>query len=160
MNEWIPVDLDEATDIAKYKSYTPYVGRVLLEKHRLNYEIPGVAGELAFSTWSGLPFGTIHRNADGVDCGDFRFGEWSIDIKTSTHVNPFLLVKQKFIDSPIDIYVLAEYQKGRVKLWGWHWNKFIRRQQIVDYKLGPSFKCTINQLRKMDTLLENIKKHA
>ena len=158
-HDWVEVDMERVRSIATAICNADLKGTVHLEEPLIDYQIPGVAGEIAFSDISGLLFGQVERAPDGTDRGDFEFGHWTIDIKTQSYKSP-LLVKKRYIDKPIDIYVLAEYNNGWVRFHGWQWTGYIKKLPLVNYKLGDSYKCEVYQLKDMNILLDKINEYG
>jgi hypothetical protein len=158
--KWVDVDEKRAFEIAKWKSSQNWSGKRIEHPtdSQLNCDIKGVTGELAFERLSGLPFGFIGRDEEGRDRGDFEFS-YTIDIKTSktASLSKGLLVKAKRIGDPIDLYVLAEFQPGRARFWGWQWRIIVRRAKVVEYIFGPSHQVPVDDLRDMNILLEKIR---
>lgn len=91
-----------------------------------NYQEIGVAGEVAFSQFSGLAMG-VWKEKGGDDGIDF-IGKLTIDVKTSKKA-AYLRVKENKVRAAI--YVLCKYyDDSEVELIGWLWGAKVKQYPV------------------------------
>jgi hypothetical protein len=130
----------------------PQHGKLRDDSHTI-----GMEGEYLFSTVFDLPM-NLDRKDQGDGGIDFwlptSLGTFPVDVKTATHAPPWLLVEVADCD-PMTIYVLASFIKGKTKLEGWQWGKFVAKgEQGVFTKDGPyDYRLLPNELRDIFDLV-------
>ncbi len=115
------------------------------------YELIGILGEIAFAQTYLLPLDTrVRHNGDkGVD---FRTPIGTIDVKTAQKAY-YLLVEVGKADA--DIYVLAGYDSGAVRLLGWEWGRAMTKCPVKEFSPGlRSHYLPVSLIRPMGELDE------
>lgn len=94
----------------------------------------GVYGEIAFAKHFNLYPQTDTTPRAAIHDADFMLGECVIDVKTSWHKKPQLLVPLTKANAPTHMYVqcVAEIEKRRVYIVGWLWSHDARKTQKQD----------------------------
>ena len=168
MNEsdFIYIEVDEAEINAIAKARTAaHVGQTSGEFY-CDADIGqhcGVAGEMAFAIWTGLPMDrSISPAGDGGK--DFNIninGRWvSLDVKTAR--KPYNLpVKEKDIKRTADILVLAGHIPGLVTLYGWDTRGIVALMGLRDLGSGVLNFCRPREeLRPMWQLMNLLARRA
>ena len=151
------IDLDRVREIAAARQalHLNHRSRRALSD---DYEIYGVAGEMAFSKWSFHPMDESSR--PGGDQYDFLIRERPIDIKTAQKAY-YLLVEPRRLKKDM-IYVLAQFNPpDRVHLLGWQTGLAMSHMPIRDFGRGiPSHFQSRSTLRSMDALWNDLRLHT
>ncbi len=109
-----------------------------------------MAGEFAFSQFSGLPVDLARRpGGDGGKDGHIFLG-YSYDIKSAK--KPGNLIHEQ--GKPFaDIFVLAKYENGAAVLLGWEWGHVLQRAPVKDFGYGViNHYIPAEKMRPMDSL--------
>jgi hypothetical protein len=98
----------------------------------------GVAAELAFAQWSGLP-ADLEVRPHGDGCKDFRFiagpRVLSIDVKAAK-LPVYLLLKTADAERAADILVLAGFDAGKISFLGWDHKTMMLVSPVREFGYG------------------------
>lgn len=121
-----------------------------------NYEIIGVAGEVAFARMFGLEVDkTLRPGGDGRI--DFRMTVGTVDVKTAA--KPWFLFCEKG-KKMADIMVLGQFFdiETPVKLLGWEWGEeMVKIKPIESSRKIMNHQKHQSKLRRMEELVEMVK---
>ena len=141
--------------IAEQRSKT-HVGHASQRVLSEDYNLIGVSGEFAFADKFNLQVDdSIKPSGDkGVDFVlDLSF---TVDVKTAKLPYNLLLEVGKPV---VDIYVLADYNKGNSTLLGWEWRKILSLAPSKDFGYGViNHYISALDLRPMEELYERSKR--
>ncbi len=95
-----------------------------------DFELVGVAGELAFEQWSGIPIGPGLNGAGDEE--DFKVAGIQIDVKTFQKANNLIVEAARI--KPGTAYVLAQYEpQGFIEFRGWEWGKVMQTMDVKTF---------------------------
>ena len=116
-------EMNQANELADIRNngMTQYLRKP--GQNRLQHFI-GAKGEIAFARLFGLTVEMVQK-PEGDNGVDFFMDGKSIDVKTTEHQYPKLIMRKNKIRS--DVYVLAHSKGNKVALMGW-----IRKQNFID----------------------------
>ncbi len=142
-------EMNQANELADIRNngMTQYLNKP--GQNRLQHFI-GAKGEIAFARLFGLEVEMIQK-PEGDDGVDFILDGRSIDVKTTEHQYPKLIMRKNKIRS--DVYVLAHSKGNKVTLMGWiKKNTFIDNHKTLIGVEGSPWYVTNEMLKPITTL--------